>query len=366
MVNPMVVEGQTLGGMAQGIGTALYEETPYDANGQPLASTMMDYLMPAATEVPPIRIHHLETPSPYTKFGIKGMGEGGAIAPAGGDLQRGQRRAARPRRRGRQDAADAAPAARRDRAAETNRRGRHESPRPSTTCGAHSIAEALSAMRDAGAAKALAGGQSLGPMLNLRLARPKLLVDVGRMESLRAIEDGGTFWRIGASVTHSALEDAKLPGGEALSAVARGIAYRAVRNRGTIGGSLAHADPAADWPLALAALGATLRVAGPSGPSRTMRAHTFMTGALRNRARRRRVDRLDRSAEAFARPRAGAITSSAARPASSPRRAPRCCSIASGGASARGASGALNGAPTPLPGRARRRNRGAAALAAIA
>jgi carbon-monoxide dehydrogenase large subunit len=81
MVNPMVVEGQTLGGLVQGIGTALYEETPYDENGQPLASTMMDYLMPAATEVPPIRIHHFETASPYTKFGIKGMGEGGAIAP---------------------------------------------------------------------------------------------------------------------------------------------------------------------------------------------------------------------------------------------------------------------------------------------
>jgi len=81
MVNPMVVEGQTLGGIVQGIGTALYEETPYDENGQPLASTMMDYLTPAATEVPPIRIHHFETASPYTKFGIKGMGEGGAIAP---------------------------------------------------------------------------------------------------------------------------------------------------------------------------------------------------------------------------------------------------------------------------------------------
>lgn len=81
LVNPMIVEGQTLGGVMQGIGTALYEESPYDANGQPLASTMMDYVMPGATEAPPIRIHHHETPSPYTKFGIKGMGEGGAIAP---------------------------------------------------------------------------------------------------------------------------------------------------------------------------------------------------------------------------------------------------------------------------------------------
>ncbi len=81
LVNPMVVEGQTIGGVAQGIGTAMYEESPYDANGQPLASTFMDYTMPGATEVPAIRIFHTETPSPYTLFGIKGMGEGGAIAP---------------------------------------------------------------------------------------------------------------------------------------------------------------------------------------------------------------------------------------------------------------------------------------------
>ena len=81
LVNPMVVEGQTFGGAAQGLGTALYEESPYDANGQPLASTLMDYLLPGASEVPRMRIFHLETPSPYTEFGVKGMGEGGAIAP---------------------------------------------------------------------------------------------------------------------------------------------------------------------------------------------------------------------------------------------------------------------------------------------
>lgn len=81
LVNPMVVDGQTLGGAAQGIGTALYEESPFDANGQPLASTFADYLLPGATEIPAIRIFHLQTPSPYTEFGIKGMGEGGAIAP---------------------------------------------------------------------------------------------------------------------------------------------------------------------------------------------------------------------------------------------------------------------------------------------
>jgi carbon-monoxide dehydrogenase large subunit len=81
MINPMLVEGQTYGGIAQGIGTALYEETPYDANGQPLASTLADYILPGPTEVPTLRIHHMETPSPHTEFGAKGMGEGGAIAP---------------------------------------------------------------------------------------------------------------------------------------------------------------------------------------------------------------------------------------------------------------------------------------------
>ena len=81
MINPMVVEGQTYGGIAQGIGTALYEETPYDDFGQPLASTLADYVLPGAVEVPTIRMHHFETKSLHTEFGAKGMGEGGAIAP---------------------------------------------------------------------------------------------------------------------------------------------------------------------------------------------------------------------------------------------------------------------------------------------
>jgi carbon-monoxide dehydrogenase large subunit len=80
-VNPMIVDGQTWGGAAQGIGTAMYEESSYDANGQPMASTFADYILPGPTEVPNFRSFHLETPSPYTEFGIKGMGEGGAIAP---------------------------------------------------------------------------------------------------------------------------------------------------------------------------------------------------------------------------------------------------------------------------------------------
>ena len=81
LVNPMIVDGQVYGGVAQGIGTALYEEMPFDQHGQPLASTLSDYLVPGPTEVPPIRILHMETPSPLTEFGVKGIGEGGAVAP---------------------------------------------------------------------------------------------------------------------------------------------------------------------------------------------------------------------------------------------------------------------------------------------
>jgi len=81
LLNPMIVDGQVLGGTAQGIGTALYEEMPYNAAGQPLASTLADYLLPASAEMPHVAIEHMETPSPYSEFGQKGIGEGGAIGP---------------------------------------------------------------------------------------------------------------------------------------------------------------------------------------------------------------------------------------------------------------------------------------------
>ncbi|HTZ34817.1 MAG TPA: xanthine dehydrogenase family protein molybdopterin-binding subunit [Stellaceae bacterium] len=81
MVNPMLVDGQIRGGVVQGIGTAMCEEIPYDIYGQPLAATLLDYHLPGAFEVPDIRIGHLHTPAVATEYGIKGMGEGGAVAP---------------------------------------------------------------------------------------------------------------------------------------------------------------------------------------------------------------------------------------------------------------------------------------------
>lgn len=131
-----------------------------------------------------------------------------------------------------------------------------------------------------GAAKLTAGGQSLGPMLNLRLARPALLIDVSRIDSLGRLEEDADGVRIGAAVTHARIEDWRAPSPLArlLADVARAIAYRAVRTRGTVGGSLAHADPAADWPLVMATLGASLRLVGPRG-ERMVAADRFASAA---------------------------------------------------------------------------------------
>ncbi|HEX2481369.1 MAG TPA: xanthine dehydrogenase family protein molybdopterin-binding subunit [Methylomirabilota bacterium] len=83
MMNPAALEGQIAGGIAQGIGTALYEELRYDGQGQLLTASFLDYLLPTASEVPVVRIGHQETPSPYTPYGLKGSGEGGRmVAPA--------------------------------------------------------------------------------------------------------------------------------------------------------------------------------------------------------------------------------------------------------------------------------------------
>jgi carbon-monoxide dehydrogenase medium subunit len=132
-----------------------------------------------------------------------------------------------------------------------------------------------------GSAKILAGGQSLGPMLNLRLAVPELLVDVTRIPELLRVEDEGDAVVLGACVTHAAIEDGEAADGTRgfMPRVARGIAYRAVRNRGTLGGSLAHADPSSDWISSLAALDATAMIFGARG-RRTVPIAELMVGAF--------------------------------------------------------------------------------------
>jgi aerobic carbon-monoxide dehydrogenase medium subunit len=144
------------------------------------------------------------------------------------------------------------------------------------------VAGALDALRKNPGAKLIAGGQSLVPMLNLRLARPQLLVDIAAIDALRNVEDRQTHLRVGAAVTHAELENRSISDCVLLQKVAGGIAYRAIRNRGTVGGSMAHADPAADWPLAMAAIGATVIIQGQGG-ARQLAADNFMLGAFQTR-----------------------------------------------------------------------------------
>lgn len=143
------------------------------------------------------------------------------------------------------------------------------------------LAEALSALASEPDAKIMAGGQTLGPMLNLRLAQPALIVDITRIAELARVEESADAVTFGALVTHAAIEDGRAPDPARgfMARVAHGIGYRAVRVRGTIGGSLVHADPAADWVSCLNVLGAEVAVAGPAGVRR-MPVSQFMRGPL--------------------------------------------------------------------------------------
>jgi aerobic carbon-monoxide dehydrogenase medium subunit len=134
---------------------------------------------------------------------------------------------------------------------------------------------------DGRSVKVVAGSQSLGPMLNMRLVQPDLLVDITGVSELRQVDEKADGVVIGACVTHSDIEDRRVPDVTrgALPSVAHGIAYRAVRNRGTIGGSLTHADPSADWISILAALGASVMLRGPDG-ARTIPVDNYMLGAF--------------------------------------------------------------------------------------
>jgi carbon-monoxide dehydrogenase medium subunit len=140
--------------------------------------------------------------------------------------------------------------------------------------------------RTDGMAKIIAGGQSLGPMLNLRLVEPDLIIDISGLSELKWAERRGDELVLGACVTHGDIEDGRVPDVTrgAMQRVAGDIAYRAVRNRGTIGGSLSHADPAADWVSALSALGAKVTLRGVAG-ARDLLIEEFVTGALESALR---------------------------------------------------------------------------------
>lgn len=134
-----------------------------------------------------------------------------------------------------------------------------------------------------GDTKIIAGGQSLGPMLNLRLVRPDRLVSLADTDALHDITETRETITFGATVRHAEIEDRTVPDPSRgmMPYVASGIAYRAVRNKGTLGGSLCHADPAADWVTTMTALDATMVIAIAGGQTRTLPMIEFMQGAYR-------------------------------------------------------------------------------------
>lgn len=135
-----------------------------------------------------------------------------------------------------------------------------------------------------GEARVIAGGQSLVAMMNLRVAAPGLLIDISRLPELARVEDDADGVTFGACVTHAAVEDGRVadPSRGLMPRVAATLAYRAIRNRGTIGGSLALSDPTAEWPAVLTALSAELTVCGPQG-RRSLKCAEFSTGVFETR-----------------------------------------------------------------------------------
>lgn len=144
---------------------------------------------------------------------------------------------------------------------------------------AGSVAEAIGLLASREGAKLIAGGQSLLPALNLRLSAPALLVDIGRIDELRTIEAGEGHLRIGAGCTHAMLLGAPEIANHAplIAEALSHVAHPAIRSRGTIGGSLANADPAAELPACMLALGAGIVAQGPAG-TRRIPAERFFTG----------------------------------------------------------------------------------------
>jgi carbon-monoxide dehydrogenase medium subunit len=143
-----------------------------------------------------------------------------------------------------------------------------------------SLSEAVDLLaRHLGEARVIAGGQSLVAMMNLRVASPGLLIDISRLPELCSVSDDADGVTVGACVTHAAIEDGQFadPSRGLMPRVAASLAYRAIRTRGTIGGSLALSDPAAEWPAVLTALDAELLVRGPGG-RRSIRCANFTTG----------------------------------------------------------------------------------------
>ena len=285
-INPLIVEGQIHGGLAQGIGQAMIEEVVYDENGQLVTGSFMDYAIPRAIDFPRFELTSACHAHAREPAGREGRRRGRHTGLDAQHRRRGRRRAQRVRREThRHDAAS--------RKALAHHPGRPiVIPTAFEYTRAASVDDALAKLRAAnGEGKLIAGGHSLIPVMKLRLSQPGTLIDIA--PHLRAVRDSArraARLEIGAGTVHhdvatSAMLQQECP---MLAETAASIGDPQVRNRGTLGGSLAHADPSADYPAAMLALDADIHVEGTERARASSRRGISSAGSSRSIWRRTR------------------------------------------------------------------------------
>ncbi len=288
MLNPMIVRGQIQGGVAAGIGGTLLEEIVYDDEGQLITASLVDYLYLRSATFQSSKILHPDPIDNKRAWGRRRRGRDcrtpaamaaaveDALSPLGVRIRHSS---LAPRHilagcRGRAL-----------RARGSKRAGRFASgigmrPAPFRYASPETLDDALVLLaQSAEEPKVLAGGQTLIAMMNFRLARPGLLVDLRRIPELVGINENQGWLRVGAMTTHTAVAQSPLVATAipVMVNAARRIGHRAIRNRGTIGGSIAHADPAAEWPLVSVGLGARISCVSRRGTRSVAAADFFQS-----------------------------------------------------------------------------------------
>ena len=282
VVNPMIVEGQVHGGLAQGIGQALLEHGIYDDTGQLLTGSYMDYTMPRADDLPSFVVDTTTTalhPQPARREGLRGSWR--HRLHRSGD----QRRHRRPRRGQHRHAGDTGNRLAHGKGGIAMYDFHYHKPA--------SLAEAAELMANAEDGAYLSGGMTLIPTLKQRLASPSDVIDLAGIDGLNSIGMEGSRMKVGAMTRHADVAaNTAIP---ALAALAGQIGDAHVRNRGTLGGSIANSDPAADYPAAVLALDATVHT-----NKRRIAGSEFFTGLFETaleEQRDRQVCRLPRAGQ---------------------------------------------------------------------